>query len=98
MVDGDEDLQKARSAELHVVNRAGTGGQDPSLTEDNMPGFKPQFTTIRGQDPSVTDDDRRPTEASKTRGRDPGISTTAGGQDPSLTLAGCKAQTCKLYM
>ena len=67
------DLQRARSAELQVVNKTGAGGQDPSLTDDKRhdnqrPGPKPHRrrqeartqasqTTTGGQDPSLTDED-----------------------------------------
>ena len=91
------DLQRARSAELQVVNKTGAGGQDPSLTDDNSLFSSLILTTTRGQDTSLTDDDRRPgskphrrrqearTQASQT-------SPTTRGQVSSLILTTIRGQ------
>ena len=91
------DLQRARSAELQVVNKTGAGGQHPSLTDNKGLFSSLILTTSRGQDPSLTDDDRRPgpkphrrrqearTQASQT-------SPTTRGQVSSLILTTIRGQ------
>ena len=66
------DLQRARSAELQVVNKTGAGGQDPSLTDDKGLFSSLILTTSRGH--------RRRQEA-----RTQASQTTTGGPDPSRT-------------